>query len=91
MDYCIVCWDADLRREDDEWAAYKISGSDWQKDKLIDIAKNSYRVLLTRARKGMVIFVPKGDLSGADPTRDVAFYDGIWKFLKSCGARELLV
>lgn len=89
LDYCIVCWDADLRREDDNWVAYKLAGSDWQKDRLIDIAKNGYRVLLTRARKGMVIFVPKGDLSGEDPTRSVAFYDGVRDFLKTCGARDL--
>jgi hypothetical protein len=89
LDYCIVCWDADLRREGDKWVAYKLSGSDWQKDSLIEVAKNGYRVLLTRARKGMVIFVPTGDRSGEDATRNVIFYDGVWEFLKTCGAREL--
>lgn len=89
LDYCVVCWDVDLRRENDEWAAYKLSGSDWQKDKLIDVAKNGYRVLLTRARKGMVVFVPTGDRSGEDKTRNVEFYDGVWEFLKDCGAMEL--
>jgi hypothetical protein len=90
LDYCIVCWDADLRREMDKWVAYKLSGSDWQQDKLLEVAKNGYRVLLTRARKGMVIFIPKGDLSGEDITRQVPFYDGVWEFLKSCGAKELV-
>jgi hypothetical protein len=89
LDYCVVCWDADLRRENDKWAAYKLSGADWQHDKLIDVAKNGYRVLLTRARKGMVIFLPIGDRSGEDTTRNVEFYDGIWKFLKDCGAKKL--
>ena len=89
LDYCVVCWDADLRRERDGWVAYKLSGSDWQNDKLIDVARNGYRVLLTRARKGMVIFVPTGDLSGEDATRKVAFYDRTWEFLKACGAQEL--
>jgi hypothetical protein len=89
LDYCIVCWDADLRREGDTWAAYKLSGSDWQTDRLIDVAKNGYRVLLTRARQGMVIFVPKGDSSGSDPTRNVAFYDGVSEFLRACGAGAL--
>jgi hypothetical protein len=89
LDYCIVCWDADLRRENGEWASYKLSGSRWQKDALLDVAKNCYRVLLTRARKGMVIFVPTGDLSGDDVTRSAEFYDGIWEFLVSCGARKL--
>jgi hypothetical protein len=89
LDYCVVCWDADLRRENHKWAAYKLSGSDWQKDKLIDVAKNGYRVLLTRARKGMVVFVPTGDRSGEDKTRNVEFYDGVWEFLKDCGAMKL--
>ena len=89
LDYSIVCWDADLRRAEDDWAAFKLSGSDWKKDKLKEVAKNSYRVLLTRARKGMVIFVPKGDGGGEDSTRTPAFYDDIYNFLKSCGVRDL--
>jgi hypothetical protein len=88
LDYSIVCWDADLRHNGLEWTAHKLNGDDWQKDSLTDVAKNGYRVLLTRARKGMVIFVPKGDLSGDDKTRDVDFYDGVWEFLKRCGATE---
>lgn len=89
LDYCIVCWDADLRRENEEWRPYKLSGSDWQVDRLPDVAKNGYRVLLTRARKGLIIFVPTGDLTNEDVTRNVDFYDGISSFLKTCGAREL--
>lgn len=89
LDFCIVCWDADFRREGNEWVAYKLSGDDWQKDRLVDVAKNCYRVLLTRARKGMIVFVPIGDLSGEDQTRKVAFYNNIWEFLKACGAQEL--
>jgi Uncharacterized conserved protein (DUF2075) len=89
LDYCIVCWDADLRRKDDKWVAYKLNGSDWQTDRLIDVAKNGYRVLLTRARQGMVIFIPTGDASGEDPTRSVSFYDGVWEFLTACGAEAL--
>jgi hypothetical protein len=89
LDYSIVCWDVDLRRENNTWASYKLSGSDWNKDSLIEVAKNGYRVILTRARKGMVIFVPSGDLSGQDPTRDVDFYNGVWNFLMACGATAL--
>jgi hypothetical protein len=88
LDYTIVCWDADLRREGSRWVAYKLSGADWKKDSLVDVAKNGYRVLLTRARKGMVIFVPHGDPTGEDTTRSVAFYDGVWEFLKACGGTE---
>ncbi len=89
LDFCVVCWDADLRRENGKWVAYKLSGSDWQTDGLPEVAKNGYRVLLTRARKGMVIFVPTGDRTREDITRKAEFYDGIWEYLKSCGAREL--
>lgn len=89
LDYCVVCWDADLRREKDDWAAYKLSGSDWLKDGLLNVAKNGYRVLLTRARKGVIIFVPTGDLSGEDSTRKTEFYDGVWDFLKLCGGKVL--
>jgi hypothetical protein len=48
---------------------------------------NAYRVLLTRARQGMVIYVPKGD--DGDQTRQAHFYDGIADFLKACGISEL--
>jgi hypothetical protein len=89
LDYCIVCWDADLRRQSGKWVSYKLKGSTWQKDALLEVAKNCYRVLLTRARKGMIIFVPQGDLSGEDDTRSPSFYDGIWNFLKECGAKEI--
>jgi hypothetical protein len=90
LDYSVVCWDADFRRQDDQWAAFKLSGPDWQNDNLIAVVKNSYRVLLTRARKGMLIFVPSGDLTREDTTRDPEFYDGIWNWLKQCGAQEFL-
>jgi hypothetical protein len=90
LDYSIVCWDVDLRREGDSWAAYKLNGATWQKDSLPDISKNSYRVLLTRARRGMVIFVPQGDLSESDTTRRSEFYDSVWNFLTACGVKELL-
>lgn len=91
LDYCIVCWDADLRRENGRWAAYKMSGADWQKDSLLRVAQNGYRVILTRARKGMVVFVPLGDPSGEDITRNASFYDGVHEFLLDCGARDLLL
>lgn len=90
LDYCIVCWDADLRRDSADWLAFKLSGEDWQRDKLVDVAKNGYRVLLTRARKGMVIFVPTGDLAGEDETRRVEFYDEVAKFLGDCGVKQLV-
>ncbi len=89
LDYCITCWDADLRREEGAWRSYKLSGSDWENDRLLNVAKNGYRVVLTRARKGMVIFIPNGDISGEDPTRNIAVYNGIAEFLAECGAKYL--
>lgn len=92
IDYAVVCWDADLRRDNDSWACYNLSGADWKRSRSREEATlrcNSYRVLLTRSRKGMIIFVPKGDLSGVDKTRDPAFYNGIAEYLIRCGAREL--
>jgi hypothetical protein len=73
LDFAIVAWDADLRRDANRWAAYKLAGGDWKKDTLLEVAKNGYRVLLTRARQGLVIFVPKGDVTGEDETRDTSF------------------
>jgi hypothetical protein len=87
IDYAIVCWDADLRRANGGWEAWKMSGSRWQHDKALDVAKNGYRVLLTRARKGMIVFVPRGDSSGDDETRDSSVYEEVASHLLACGAK----
>ncbi len=89
LDYSIVCWDGDLRRCASGWSAWKIKRGKWQKDKQLEIATNGYRVLLTRARKGMILFVPRGDLTGEDKTRSPLMYDEISNFLIKCGAREI--
>jgi hypothetical protein len=89
LDYTIICWDADLRRTHGNWNSFKLVGSAWTVDSRIDIAKNGYRVLLTRARKGMIIFVPSGDLSRRDVTRRPKFYDEIASYLLECGAHQL--
>jgi hypothetical protein len=91
LDYTVVCWDADLRRSAEGWKAWKMSGSSWQKDKEIGIASNSYRVLLTRARKGMILFIPKGDRTYEDETRTPLIYDEIAHYLIKCGGKELLL
>jgi hypothetical protein len=66
-----------------------MAGAVWRNDKELAVAKNSYRVLLTRARKGMILFVPRGDASGEDATRPPQMYDAIAEHLLRCGAREL--
>ncbi len=86
LDWACVCWDADFRRGDDEWHHFSFRGTKWQRINSIDRQlhlKNAYRVLLTRARQGMVIFVPAGDSS--DLTREPHVYDEIYTYLRDCG------
>jgi hypothetical protein len=91
IDYAIVCWDADLRREGNAWAAYNVSGPSWRAaPSELEARTNSYRVLLTRSRKGSVVFVPHGDFTGIDPTRRPAVYDAIADYLRRCGASVLV-
>lgn len=90
LDYTIVCWDGDLRRADDRWSAWKMSGAGWRRDSELQVAKNGYRVLLTRARKGMLLFVPIGDTSLEDNTRLPCMYEGIAKYLMHCGGVAIL-
>lgn len=90
LDYFIVAWDADFRFVNNEWYYYSFSGNRWNninsEDKRIYL-KNSYRVLLTRARQGMVIFVPIGNNN--DNTRVTKYYEGIYYYLKSVGIGEI--
>jgi len=96
IDWACVTWDADLRLKED-WSAWQHfqlrSGTKWQRiNKEInkEYQINAYRVLLTRARQGMVIVVPNGDDSvPPDETRKPEWYDGIYDYLKSVGIREL--
>lgn len=88
LDVCIVCWDADFRRVNDNWNAFELRGSKWMTGSK-PIGQSGYRVLLTRARQEMCIFVPRGDLDGRDDTRSPGFYDPTADFLVRCGARTL--
>jgi hypothetical protein len=88
LDYTVVCWDGDLRRSASGWQSWKMSGSSWQKDREVAIAANGYRVLLTRARKGMIVFIPSGDPTGEDETRPTEMYDSIASYLIRCGGRD---
>lgn len=93
IDWAVVCWDADLRRKNDnEWDHYSFRGSKWQHRNKIEQKRylvNAYRVLLTRARQGMVLFVPYGVDEEEDPTRNFEFYDEIYKYLLRCGIEVL--
>ncbi|MFC5049779.1 DNA/RNA helicase domain-containing protein [Rubritalea spongiae] len=90
IDWAVVCWDGDLRHIDNEWEHHKFKGSSWQRVNKLEerlYLRNAYRVLLTRARQGMVIFVPEG--CETDVTRNPNFYEGTYNYLKSCGLRDL--
>ncbi|TVR00623.1 MAG: DUF2075 domain-containing protein [Deltaproteobacteria bacterium] len=89
LDWSLVAWGADLRRETKGWSAYRLRGANWTNDNALDVAKNTYRVLLTRARKGMVVFVSLGDRTGVDPTRPPEWFDAIHTWLLRSGARSL--
>jgi len=90
LDWICVAWDANLRKGQDSWEYKNFRGTEWQNinDKIRRrYLLNTYRVLLTRARQGMVIFVPEGNIS--DRTRLPGYYDSIFNYLLECGVREL--
>lgn len=86
LDWTAIAWDADLRYLNGSWDYKAFKGSKWQSvndETRRPYLKNSYRVLLTRARQGMVIFVPRGDET--DITRLPSFYDGTFNYLRLIG------
>ena len=89
LDYSIVAWDADFRFDGEQWGYYNFSGSRWMnvasEDRRLYL-KNAYRVLLTRARQGIAIFIPEG--SDTDGTRKREWYDGTYELLKRIGLTE---
>ena len=104
LDYTCLLWDADMRYENGKWCFYRFNGqTKWVRqtgntENNIELQKymlNAYRVLLTRARAGMVICVPAGNsnksVSGfwEDSTRLPEYYDGTYQYLKSLGIKEI--
>lgn len=104
LDYTCLLWDADMRYENGEWRFYRFNGqTKWveqtggteSKQELMKYMLNAYRVLLTRARAGMVICVPEGNpnknVSGfwEDSTRLPEYYDGTYQYLKCLGIEEI--
>lgn len=86
LDWACVTWDADFRYSPDGWQSFSFVGDKWHnilKDERRQYLKNAYRVLLTRARQGMVIVVPEG--SHEDPTRKSEYYDHTFEYLKNIG------
>lgn len=91
LDWVGVCWDGDLHHNETDWHYQAFKGTRWQSikdDSKRLYLRNAYRVLLTRARQGMVIFVPRGNV--LDHTRPRHFYDGTFEYLRSCGIPTLI-
>ena len=104
LDYTCLLWDADMRYDNGKWRFYKFNGqTKWveqtptseSRQELIKYMLNAYRVLLTRARSGMVICVPEGNGNKTptgfweDSTRLPEYYNGTYQYLKSLGIDEI--
>ncbi len=90
IDWAGLCWDGDLRRDGEKWAYKSFTGTKWgnvNQSQDQQFLLNKYRVLLTRAREGMIIWVPEGDTD--DITRSPKIYDPIFEYLIECGIKEL--
>lgn len=86
LDWTCVTWDADLRLHDRGWSYHDFRGSRWMNVNSVENRRyllNAYRVLLTRARQGMVIFVPPGNRN--DQTRMPEYYDSTFEYLRDLG------
>lgn len=90
IDYSLVAWDADFRFDGQKWEYFSFVGNKWNtirsEEKRLYL-KNAYRVLLTRARQGMVLFIPEGN--PLDATRQCEFYDKTYAYLREIGIAEL--
>lgn len=104
LDYTCLLWDADMRYQDGKWRYYRFNGqTKWveqidnseSKHEQMRYMMNAYRVLLTRARAGMVICVPDGNANKTasgfweDSTRLPEYYDGTYQYLKGLGLEEI--
>ena len=90
LDWACVTWDGDLRYSESGWKTFSFVGTKWQNIHKEDRKKyliNAYRVLLTRARQGMVIVIPEGNIE--DSTRNPEYYNSTFKYLKSVGIDEI--
>jgi hypothetical protein len=86
LDWACMTWDADFRYSKSSWEHFSFVGDRWNRIKKPErqkYLKNAYRVLLTRARQGMVIVIPSGDQQ--DPTRKADFYDPTFNYLQEIG------
>jgi len=92
LDWTGICWGGDftIDPDNDQWSCRALRGSKWQhvrKEQTRRFILNKYRVLLTRAREGMIIWIPLGDAS--DPTRDCHRLNATAEYLESCGVPRI--
>ncbi|WP_333600205.1 DUF2075 domain-containing protein [Flavobacterium sp.] len=90
LDWTCVAWDGDLHHHNHQWNYKKFTGTTWKNNnnsERVQYLINSYRVLLTRARQGLVIYIPNGN--NEDLTRPSFMYDGTFEFFKSIGIEEI--
>lgn len=86
LDWACVNWDGDLRHAGRSWSFHDFRGDKWERVRMTErqaYLRNAYRVLLTRARQGMVLFIPPGDSD--DPTRQPEYYDPTFNYLVDLG------
>lgn len=91
LDWACVAWGGDLSLQNGNWTFQKFKGSKWTNISKVETQEyllNSYRVLLTRARQGMIIFIPHGD--SKDSTRLESRYDETFKYLQAIGIPEVI-
>lgn len=90
LDWTCVAWDGDLHHHNGLWNYKKFTGTTWKNNSNMERVQyliNSYRVLLTRARQGMIIYIPYGNAE--DITRPSFMYDGTFDFFKAVGIEEI--
>ena len=93
LDWVGLCWGGDLTLSRDRtWDYRKFRGSAWNQvrgevEQAYVRNRNRYRVLLTRARAGMVIWVPPGRAD--DKTLDPSRFNRVYDLLIEAGVPEL--
>ena len=91
IDYAVLAWDADLRYTSNGFDYFKFRGTKWNhvnQEQRQHYLKNAYRVLMTRARQGLIIYIPEGDEE--DSSRLTEYYEGTYQYLKHVGIKEIL-
>ena len=90
IDFVCLAWDINFYFNEGVWNYLSFEGTRWKSiNSEIDKSylRNAYRVLMTRARQGLIIFIPQGD--NLDPTRPKELYDNTYNFLSSCGIQTI--